>query len=179
MPHVFGPYNAPTFRVGDGTWVSVPGDPVASFPAWTRAMGRQDLLTDERFATRETRAANRAAMVAEIARWGAGVPSFTDAERMLGDERLVAGAVRSISEAAGSDWAVARGAIAQVDDRGGGTIGVPRSPLRFDGREVGPAGPAAHRGEHNREVLSEVLGLQEDELDRLEREGVISSRMPG
>ena len=34
------------------------------------------------------------------------------------------------------------------------------------------------RGEHNREVLRELLGLPDDELDRLAADGVLSDRIP-
>jgi hypothetical protein len=36
----------------------------------------------------------------------------------------------------------------------------------------------AYRGEHNREVLSELLDVSENELDRLEADGILSSRPP-
>ena len=53
--HIFGSFNAPVLRLGDGTIVHVPGDPVSSFPGWCEAMQRPDLLADERFATRAAR----------------------------------------------------------------------------------------------------------------------------
>ena len=39
------------------------------------------------------------------------------------------------------------------------------------------AGDPAWRGEHNREVFAE-LGLDDEALDRLEADGVLSSRPP-
>ncbi len=48
--HIFGSFNAPVLRLGDGTVVHVPGDPVSSFPAWCVAMQRTELIDDERFA---------------------------------------------------------------------------------------------------------------------------------
>src|SRR5206468_12796093 len=61
--HIFGSFNAPVLRLADGTVVHIPGDPVSSFPAWCAAMGREELLAEERFATRESRHANRGAML--------------------------------------------------------------------------------------------------------------------
>ncbi len=51
-----------------------------------------------------------------------------------------------------------RGMIVEVDDRDGGSRPVADSPYRFSQARSGVRGPAAHRGEHNREVLSEWLG---------------------
>ncbi len=48
-------------------------------------------------------------------------------------------------------------------------------PARFDTFEPRPAGPAPRLGEHNREVLGELLNLDESELSRLETEGVIGT----
>ena len=48
-------------------------------------------------------------------------------------------------------------------------------PARFSGFEPRPAGPAPRLGEHNREVLTELLGLPGAELERLESEGIIGS----
>ena len=45
--HVFGGFNAPVLRLGDGTVVCVPGDPVSTFPAWSRAMGRPGLVEEQ------------------------------------------------------------------------------------------------------------------------------------
>ena len=41
--HIFGSFNAPVLRLGDGTVVHVPGDPVSSFPGWCDAMERPEL----------------------------------------------------------------------------------------------------------------------------------------
>lgn len=179
LPHVFGGYNAPTLRLGDGTWVCVPGDPVASFPTYCRAMERPALLQDPRFETPQARIVNRAAMIEVLREWASGFASFEDFEAALYPVRLAAGAVRSISEAAASDWARQAEAIVDVDDRAGGTIKVPRGPFRFSSLDAGPRGVGAWRGENNHEVLSEVLKLSDAEIARLEAEGVISSRKPG
>ena len=56
---------------------------------------------------------------------------------------------------------------------------LPYSPMRFSGLEVGLRGRPAHQGQHNREVLAELLGYGDAELDRLEADGVLAARSPG
>ena len=48
-------------------------------------------------------------------------------------------------------------------------------PARFDGFEPRPAGPAPRLGEHNREVLAELLGIDDGELERLQEAGIVGS----
>ena len=40
-------------------------------------------------------------------------------------------------------------------------------------------GPAAYRGEHNRQVLSEWLGASADEIAKLEEDGVLLAEERG
>ena len=66
-----------------------------------------------------------------------------------------------------------------MSDRGGGTIRVPNAPWTFsDAAGVALRGETRYRGEDNRAVLTELLGLDAAELDRLESTGVLSSRLP-
>ena len=67
----------------------------------------------------------------------------------------------------------ARGSIVQIDDRDGGTRPITQSPYRFSAAESGVRGPAAHRGEHNAEVLTQWLGKQNDEIKQLHNNGVL------
>src|SRR5689334_7159276 len=78
--HIFGSFNAPVLRLGDGTIVHVPGDPVSSFPGWCEAMQRPELVDDERFASRAARNANRDAMVAILQSFAETFTRFDDFE---------------------------------------------------------------------------------------------------
>ena len=66
-----------------------------------------------------------------------------------------------------------RGSIVEVDDRAGGTRPIAQSPYRWSSAKSGVKGPAPHRGEHNREVLGEWLGLSEAEVESLGAAGVV------
>jgi CoA:oxalate CoA-transferase len=86
--------------------------------------------------------------------------------------------MRSVRELADSEWAEARGAIVDVDDRRGGTIRVPNAPWHFSNGRVGTGGQPRFRGEDNRNVLRELLGFDDTTIDDLESRGVLSSRLP-
>ena len=88
------------------------------------------------------------------------------------------GGMRSVRQIAESDWARSRGAITEIDDRSGGTIRVPNAPWHFERGVVGTSGTPRFRGEDNRSVLRDLLGMTDEAIDELERRDVISARLP-
>jgi len=173
--HIFGSFNAPVLRLGDGTVVHVPGDPVSSFPGWCEAMQRPELLADERFATRAARNDNRDAMLALFEEFAATFTSFDDFERAVGVGKLAAGAMQRLADAPDTDWALDRDAFVDVGDDTE-PLRLPRSPFRFSGADAGTAGRPAWQGQHNRDVLRGLLGMPDAEIDALERDGVLVAR---
>jgi len=79
---------------------------------------------------------------------------------------------------ADTDWARERGAFVEVDSGRGSPIRVPQAPFRFRDAATGVGTEAHWRGQDNRSVLGELLGLGDGELDILEADGVISQRPP-
>lgn len=167
------------YRTRDGKYSTTSADAWAAgvFELFCKAMDRPDLLTDPRFAEERTRVRNRDALAAIVEEWVGTFDTATELESALNEARLPVGVVRSVSELAESEWAAHRGAITDVGDRAGGTIRIPSSPWRFSDADAGVRRDPSWRGEHNREVLLEA-GLSADEIDRLEGDGVLSSRPP-
>jgi CoA:oxalate CoA-transferase len=176
LMHIFGSFNAPVLQLGDGTVVHVPGDPVSSFPAWCVAMARPDLPADVRFVTREARHENRAAMLDLLQRFAATFTRFEDFASALAAAQLAVGEMRPLADVGTAAWARDRDALVDVGDEAGGPLRLPRSPFRFSGAEAGTIGRPAWQGEHNREVLREVLGFSDAQVDELERDSVLRSR---
>lgn len=173
---VFNPGRAAIVTVGDGTHVQLPGNPATNFPAHCRVMGRSDLLEDPRFADVASRDANHEAVVALMKEFALDFADIDAYEAALGAERIPVGAVRSLRDIPTEDWAVAREAYREIDDRDGGTVLLPRSPIRVADADTGIRGVARHQGEDNREVVGGLLGRNESELDRLEADGVLRTR---
>jgi crotonobetainyl-CoA:carnitine CoA-transferase CaiB-like acyl-CoA transferase len=176
LMHIFGSFNAPVLRLGDGTVVHIPGDPVSSFPAWCRAMQRPGLVADERFATREARHEHRAEMSALFEEFAATFATFSEFEDALSKAQLAVGEMRPLAAVAAAPWAQARDALVDVGNDETGPLRLPRSPFRFSDATAGTSGRPAWQGEHNREVLREVLGMPGDEIDALTRAGVLVER---
>ncbi|MDX2378771.1 MAG: CoA transferase [Acidimicrobiia bacterium] len=168
-------------EVADGESLIISGHPAenGTFELLAAAMERSDLLADERFGSIEHRLANLGALREIVREYALTVPDADEFERRFSEHSLAVGRVRAAGDLAATAWGVERGVVAEIDDRAGGTIKVPNVPWRFaDGPGVRVDGVAKYRGEDNRAVLIELLGYDDDRLDALEHEGVLSSRIP-
>lgn len=172
----FYPAKAAMVRLGDGSWAQLPGSPASSFPSLARAMGRPELLADERFASHETRWTHLEDMLEIIRDWAVGFPNREALEAALDAERIPVGAVGRIRDLVDEPWVRERGVFVELDDGEGGTMLLPRSPSRSTDYEVGLSGRPALQGEHNREVFAETLGLDDATLDQLEADGILLKR---
>jgi len=110
---------------------------------------------------------------AAIERWMAAQPSREALVAALERERIPCASVVTLREALTGDFAREREILRDIDDRRGGTRPVTRLPYRFSGTEVRASRPAPRRGEHNREVLRELLALSPDRIATLESAGVL------
>jgi len=173
------PAYSPIVCTGAGVSITIAGDPVAPgiFERYVAALDRPDLLADPRFAP-ERRRLHRRALLDIVEKWVLGFDDVDRLEEVLDSHDLPIGRLRTVADLAATDWARERGIVAQVPDRGSGTVPVPQAPWRFSSLPVGVHGEPAYRGEHNREVLGDLLGLDDVDVDALAASGVISSRMP-
>ncbi|MBW2363367.1 MAG: CoA transferase, partial [Deltaproteobacteria bacterium] len=73
----------------------------------------------------------------------------------------------------------ARGFFEAIEHPAMGPLEVPAVPFRYASVERWLQLPAPTLGQHNREVLGELLGLDAAELDRLEAQGVIGDELVG
>ena len=155
---------AATFSaVGDAAWKRL-----------TEAMGRPALASDPRFETIEARITNRAELYAECDRWASDFPTAESLVEELSKWGLPAARVRSVRENVQDPHLIERGTLSPVDL--GGEVGevlVQSAPYRISGTDVGPQGPPPLLGEHNSEVLRDVLGLSDAEIKNLSDSGII------
>lgn len=174
-----GDYLVVTIASGEDYIVS--GHPAerGTFELFVAAMDRPELLVDERFVDVATRVAHYDDLCAIFAEFAATVADADTFEQLFARHKLATGRVRRPGELADTEWAVERGATVEVDDRSGGTIRLPNVPWRFSGApDVRVSGVPKYRGEDNRNVLADLLGYDDERLDGLEADGVLSSRIP-
>ena len=169
----------PVVVAASGEQVLIAGHPAVegTFQGFCALIGRPDLVDDPRLATVQLRKVNMSVITLAMDEWAAGLDA-SDLVSAVDAAGFTVGVVRSVTEAAVSDWAVERGAIVSIDNRAGGILRIPNSPIRFSDSHAGIRGHVRYRGEDNRTVLTDLLGLTDTEISALESTGVISSRLP-
>jgi len=163
------------FETKDGSWIClVSRQGEVDWGPICRAIGREDLVEDERFTTAKARRKNKAAVV-DILDEGFG--SFDKAEmaKRLDAESLAWAPVQTLAEVAKDPQAIAAGAIVQTPSAkgDGSTYASPASPVRFPGADDGPKGPSPALGQHTKDVL-DGLGLSAETIDSLYSDGIVT-----
>ena len=174
----FRPMDYPVLTAANGEMVVISGHPAenVTFDFYMAAIGRLDeVRSDPRFADTGARLDVIHQMLID---WGRTIADAEAIEDAMSQHRLAVGRLRSVHDVCETDWADERGAVVEMTDRGDGTIRVPNTPWKFAGSDVRTGGAPRYRGEDNRAVLSEVLGLTDVQLDTLEADGVLTSRLP-
>lgn len=170
----------PVVTARSGEKVLIAAHPAANgnFQPLCSMMDRPDLLEDPTLATVGERRANLQRINKALSAWALTVVTVEELLALVDRAGFAVGIVRTVTDAATSAWAVERGAIVEIDNRNGGSLRIPNSPIRFSDADAGVRGSVRYRGEDNRSVLKAMLGLTNQEIDDLEASGVLSSRLP-
>ena len=163
------PYNA--FPTADG-WVAIHVVTEAHWKNLAKAMGREELADDPRFATNAARVANLEATDEAVAAWTRtlGKMEVFAATRRY---RIPCAPVRTVPEVMNDPHMHGRGMLERIDHPELGNIVVPTSPLRLHGAERVRTVPSPTIGQHNAEVYGGWLGLSAGEIETLKAEGAI------
>ncbi len=143
------------------------------FPRLARAMGRPELVTDERFSSNGRRVKNNDALRELIEGWLATFPDRDSAIAVLDRERVPCAPVLKLEEAMEHPHLHSRRTIRRVSDPGLGEFDVPGMPVKFSDWPDRVALKAARLGESNEDVLRETLDLSDGEITALHAEGVL------
>ena len=159
---------------GEDDWISIAVDSDDQFAGLVSVLGQPALSDDERFASAEDRKANEDELDEIVA---AAVRQREPVELEAALQAVgVAGCRVTPPHRLTEDVGLRHfGFFQELTRELTGTHLYKTYPFRFSGFPAAHRRPAPLLGEHNREVLSELLGLGEDELDALEAAGEIGT----
>ena len=158
----------PPYDAGPNGFVVVAGPPQHVWAELSKAVGLADPAPPGADVPTKARLRHAA-----IERWMAAQESRESLVAKFENARIPCAPVVTLREALEGPFAQERKLLVRVDDRRGGTRPVPRLPYRFSAGEVRARRPAPRRGEHNAEVLGEVLGLDAARVAELVAAGVL------
>ena len=181
VPERYGVHHRLVFPAGNfkgpQSWITV----LALHRQWPnvcRAIGREDLVADPRYAAMEDRTARREELVALIEGWMATFDSDDDVVEALDRARVPACKVLQPVDAIGHPHFEARHMIRWIDDPVLGRIPAPGFPFKFDAQTEREGLQAPLLGEHNRRVLLDS-GFTDREIDEFVAGGVLVEGEPG
>ena len=168
------PDHAPTgcYPCKDEEWVAIDVETDEQFRALCVVMGQPNLAEDSRFATPTERKRNEGKFDGVIESW-TRERSAVLAMCLLQDKGVPAGAVLTNKQVAENEHFQARGFF-QRDAEGRAHLA---APWRFSKVELGVRRFAPKLGQDNYCVLRDILGVPEDDIRAMEREGVIKGAM--
>jgi len=164
------PYQA--FATSDGHIILAVGND-SQFGKFCDIAGLDGFAANPDYATNKARVTNRANLLPHIEH---AMTQQTTGWWLdhLGSAGVPAGPINNIDSVLDEPQAVHRGLASEIADDLNGSIPTVASPLRLTQTPARTTLPPPRLGEHSRDVLKDILSLDEAELDQLASDGVIA-----
>lgn len=144
----------------------------ALFPRLARAMGRADLIEDERFADQGRRLANVDEIDKLVGSWSARL-SCDEIAAALGEAGVPFGKVASVPEVAESAQVAERDMLVEVEHPLIGTMKLPGIAIKLSDTPGAVRKPPPLPGEDNDRVYGDLLGFSEERIAMMRSSGLI------
>lgn len=146
--------------MGSDTWVRL-----------AKIMGREELIDDPRYATPEARGEHKDEVDELVSAWTRQHDKHAVME-LLGSAGVPTGAVLDAADLSTDPALRERGMFVELEHPVRGTFVMPAWPVERSGSSV-PVQAAPLLGEHNEEVLGELLGYSAEQVAALREERVL------
>lgn len=160
-----------TYLCADDSYVIIGGNGDSIYRRLMETAGRKDLADDPRLQTNAGRVEHEAEIDEALSSWCAKLPS-EEVLRLLDDAKVPAGPIYSVRDMFADPHFRARNLFETVEINGE-PLEIPTLLPKLEGTPGQTRWPGPDIGAHNREVLCELLGVSNEDYDRLCREGVI------
>ncbi|MDR2161126.1 MAG: CoA transferase [Desulfovibrio sp.] len=161
-----------TFEAKDGVFVMG----VGTDKMWRevcQAMGRPELGDDPRYRTNEDRCANYENSLRGILLKWTATKTVAEMEEILVKAGIPCGPVLNVAQATEHPQIAARNMVQEVDDPALGRVRLCGIPIKVRGVSDAIERPAPLLGQHNEEVLRDLLGYGAEEVRALKESGAI------
>jgi crotonobetainyl-CoA:carnitine CoA-transferase CaiB-like acyl-CoA transferase len=155
-----------------GGWVVIMCGNESMWAPLARSMGREDMIKDPRYDNFEHRFENRGEVYRIVEDWVRTQPAEKVVD-VLSEAGVPCDRVNTIEQAVNHPQVRARKLLVERDHPTLGKMLVVNSGLNFSKTLADPPGHAPFLGEHNREVLQELLALDVERIKQLTADGVL------
>ncbi len=165
------PRNA--YQTKEGKWVALSAGAAPSIAANVfKAIGRPELINDERFSDNTARVKNVKELDEIIGGW-IKERGLEEVVRVFNESGAVIGPMYDMSQLFDDPHYKARESFVTLEDKDFGKIRLPNVFAKFSRTpgKVQTAGP--DKGQHNQEVYSRMLGLSEQRIEELKAKKII------
>jgi crotonobetainyl-CoA:carnitine CoA-transferase CaiB-like acyl-CoA transferase len=166
----FAPHGVYPAR-GDDRWVAIVATNHSQWQGMCRAMGAT-LSGDAHFATLVSRMEHCDALDAVIGAWTA-TRDVDEIERLLQAEGVPVHRATTSTDAFADPQLQAREHLVTVEHAELGQVPIENSRMRFSATPARVSAPGPTFGEHNQQVLTEILGLSDEEFVELLAAGML------
>lgn len=170
---VWAPHNVFPCKDED-FWVAIACRTDGEWRAAAAAIGRPELGADPRFSAAAARKQHESELEQILSEWTRGLTRFEAASRMQA-AGVPAGPVNRTSDVAIEPQLAARKFFETISHPQSGTHAYPGIVWRLTGTPGAVQRPAPTLGQHNRDILGDLLGLDAASIEKLERDGVIGT----
>ena len=157
---------------GSDRWVAIVATDEAEWRGLCGAIGSPALSDDARFATLEARIANRGALDEAVAAWTA-TREADEIEQLLQAAGVPVHRATTSSDAFADPQLRARDHFVTVEHPELGAVPIENSRMRFSATPACVTAPGPTFGRHNQQVLTEILGMSQEEFVELLADGVL------
>lgn len=170
------PHVAPSdiYRTADERWIAIPSSTPNMYERLCRAVGRPDLIDDERFVSNALRVDNQALLDRELR---PAIEKFKSDEllALLENAGVAAGPINSVADLVQDEHSWARGSLIRVPDANLGEDLTMQGVFPKLSRTPGAVRSAGREpGQDTQQVLADILGLTEGDILRLVADGAVA-----
>ncbi len=168
------PFSAPrnVYPTRDGRYLSMSSSAQSVFERTMQAIGRPELVADERYATNSARVANREELVAILQE----LLLTKDADDWIAAcdaANIPSGKINTIEQVFAHPQTLARDMLVEIEHPTAGLLKLAGIPFAMSETPAKVRLAPPTLGQHTDEVLRERLGYGQDAIDDLRRDGII------
>ncbi|NOX16404.1 MAG: CoA transferase [Epsilonproteobacteria bacterium] len=160
------------YLCGDGKYIAIGANGDSIFARLTQAMNRMDLNENEEFKSNDGRAANMKYLDEQIEKWTKTM-SIDDALKILDKYQIPAGKIYNIEDMFNDVHFKARNMIETVKINDKENLKVPGIVPKFSKTPGKIKWAGLSLGANNKEIYQGMLGYKDEELSKMEEEGII------